>query len=290
MQDTQTRMDGKTVLITGATSGIGLVSARALAARGAHVALVGRDRIRTQSIADEIRSGSGGAQVDTLLADLSAMAEVRRLATEVLERYPRIDVLYNNAGALFMRREVTVDGFERTFALNHLAPFLLTNLLGARLKASAPARIITTASDAHTGAHIDFDDPQFEHTRYRGLQAYGQSKLANILFTYELARRLEGTGVTANALHPGFVATGFARNNGPLYRVGMTLIRPAMISPQRGAETAIYLASDPAVAGVTGKYFNKNKPIRSSAVSYDEASARRLWELSARLVGLEQTL
>jgi NAD(P)-dependent dehydrogenase (short-subunit alcohol dehydrogenase family) len=283
-------MDGKTCLITGATSGIGLVTAQTLADRGAHVALVGRDRVRAERLAAAIRQRPGHPEVDALACDLSSLAEVRRLAAEVLEQYPRLDVLYNNAGALFATRQVTVDGYERTFALNHLAPFLLTNLLGERLKASAPARVITTASDAHNGAHMDFDDLMYEHHSYRGLQAYGRSKLANILFTYELARHLDGTGVTANTLHPGFVATGFARNNGPVYEAAMTLLRPFAISPERGAQTAIYLATAPEAAQVTGQYFVKSKPAKSSPASYDEGAARRLWELSARLVGLEQTM
>ena len=286
----QTRMDGKTCLITGATSGIGRATAHALALRGAHVALVGRDPARTEALAAAIRRRSGNPAVDLLVADLSSLAEVRQLAADVLERYPQLDVLYNNAGALFATRLLTVDGYEQTFALNHLAPFLLTNLLGERLIASGPARIITTASAAHLGQHLDLDDPMYEHHAYRGYQAYGRSKLANILFTVELARRLAATGVTANALHPGFVASGFARNNGLAYRAGMTLLRPVMISPERGAQTAIYLATSPAVEGVTGKYFAKSRPVTPSAAARDEATARRLWDLSARLTGLEQTL
>ena len=286
----QNRMDGKTCLITGATSGIGRATAHALVLRGAHVALVGRDAARTRALAEAIRQRSANPAVDALVADLSSLAEVRRLAAEVLERYPRLDVLYNNAGAFFASRVVTTDGFEETFALNHLAPFLLTNLLGERLVASAPARVLTTASAAHAGQRLDFDDLMFERHPYRAWQAYGRSKLANILFTVELARRLAGTGVTANALHPGFVASGFARNNGLAYRIGMTLLRPVEISPERGAQTAIYLASSPAVADVTGKYFAKSRPATPSTAARDEAAARRLWELSARLTGLERTL
>lgn len=284
------QMDGKTAIITGGTSGIGLVTARALARRGMRVLLVGRDPARAQAVVEAIQRQTGNGQIEPLLADLASQAEVRRLAAEVLERAPRLDVLINNAGALFLQRQTTVDGLERTFAVNHLAPFLLTNLLGARLKASAPARVITTASAAHNGASIPFDDLQTEKARYRGLTAYSQSKLANLLFTYELARRLAGSGVTANAVHPGFVASGFARNNGMATRVGMTLLRPLMISPERGAQTLIYLAAAPEVAGVTGQYFIKRAPAQSSRQSYDEAAARRLWELSARLTGLEHTL
>jgi NAD(P)-dependent dehydrogenase (short-subunit alcohol dehydrogenase family) len=284
------QMDGKTAVVTGGTSGIGMITARALARRGARVLLVGRDPERTRAVVEKIRPETGGGQIEPLLADLASQAEVRRLAAEVLERAPRIDVLINNAGALFLSRQMTVDAQERTFALNHLAPFLLTNLLGERLKASAPARIITTASAAHAGANIPFDDLQVASGRYRGMTAYSQSKLANILFTYELARRLAGTGVTANAVHPGFVATGFARNNGTGVRVAMTLLRPFTISPEQGAQTLIYLATAPEVEGVTGQYFTKRKPVKSSRQSYDEAAARRLWEVSARLTGLEHTL
>lgn len=280
-------MRDKVCLVTGATSGIGYVTARELARRGATVTVVGRNPDRTAVCVGRIRRETGSQTVDSLLADLSSMAQVRTLAEAVKARHERLDVLVNNAGAVFLTRHTTVDGYEMTFALNHLAPFLLTNLLLDRLKASAPARIVTTASIAHVGAKIPFDDPNYQHHRYSAWGAYGQSKLANILFTYELARRLEGTGVAANAFHPGVVATGFA-HNGPLMDVAMTLVRPFMISAEEGAKTAIYLTSSPEVEGVTGAYFTKERPVQSSKESYNLESQRRLWEISEELTGLKQ--
>jgi NAD(P)-dependent dehydrogenase (short-subunit alcohol dehydrogenase family) len=280
-------MSEKVCLVTGATSGIGYVTARELARRGATVALVGRDKARVEAAVARIRQETGAAAVvDYLLADLSSQAQVRQLAQEFTGHYPRLDVLVNDAGAIFTTRQETVDGLEMTFALNHLAPFLLTNLLLDTLKASAPARVVTVASDAHKGATLPFDDLQHARGRYSGLGVYGESKLANIMFTYELARRLAGTGIATNTLHPGFVASGFARNNGRLYGVAMTLLRPVMVSAEKGAQTPIYLATAPEVAGVSGQYFINCKPARSSAASYDEAAARRLWEVSERLTGL----
>lgn len=277
---------GRVFLVTGATSGIGLVTARELARRGGTVALVAREDARGAATVAAIRRETGNDAVDFLRADLSAQADVRRLAEEFLGRYGRLHVLVNNAGALFVARQETADGLERTFALNHLAPFLLTNLLRDTLAANAPARVVTVASTAHQGAHIPFDDLQQTRHRYAGLRVYGQSKLANILFTHELARRLAGTGVTANALHPGFVATGFAKNNGIAARLGMTVLRPFEISPERGARTSIYLAAAPEVAETTGEYFVKYQPARSSRESYDVDAEQRLWEVSARLTGL----
>ncbi|MBO0689376.1 MAG: SDR family NAD(P)-dependent oxidoreductase, partial [Candidatus Dormibacteraeota bacterium] len=227
----------------------------------------------------------GGADVDVLLADLASLASVRGLAAEVLARYPRVDVLVNNAGAMYTRRETTQDGLERTWALNHLAPFLLTALLLDRLQGSAPARILTTSSDSHGGKQIPFDDLDAERS-YEGMRRYGQTKLANILFTAELARRLEGSGVTANCFHPGFVASGFARNNGPLVRLGMHLARPFARSPQRGAETLVWLADSPDVAGETGGYFVDRRRVTPSRAAQDAAAARRLWEVSEEQVGL----
>jgi NAD(P)-dependent dehydrogenase (short-subunit alcohol dehydrogenase family) len=272
------------MLVTGATSGIGAVTARALAATGATVVLVGRDRARAEASVEKIRRETGSQTVDYLLADLSSQAEIRRLADEFLGRYDRLDVLVNNAGAMFWSRQETVDGLERTLALNHLSYFLLTNLLLDRLKASAPARIVSVASDAHQGARVDFNDLQGKRS-YAGMQAYGQSKLANVLFTYELARRLGGTGVTANTLHPGFVATSFAANNGGIIRLAMGILHRFALSPEQGAQTSIYLAASPEVEGVTGKYFERSKPAASSKLSYDEAAARRLWNVSEELVG-----
>lgn len=279
-------MENKTCLITGATSGIGFFTARELAAKGMRVVLVGRDPAKTQAATEQIKRETGSARVEYLVADLSSQAEVRRLADDFKRRYPRLDVLINNAGAMFTSRRQSVDGIEMTFALNQLAPFLLTHLLLDTLKASAPSRIIVVGSDAHNGARNTFDDPQQQRRGYSGLRAYNESKLANIMFTYELARRLAGTGVTANVLHPGFVASNFARNNGGLVGFGLTLLRPIMISSERGAETSIYLASSPEVEGVSGQYFVKCKPARSSAASYDEAAQRHLWDLCEELAGL----
>ena len=278
-------MTGMTVLVTGATSGIGLATAVGLAAMGAHLAIVGRDRERTESAAREIRT-VGGGQVDLFVADLSSQAEVRRLAGEVLGRLPRIDVLVNNVGGYWNTRHVTADGLERTFALNHLAPFLLTDLLLDRLRSSPRARVVTVASGAHSLGRIDFDDLQGERS-YSGARAYNQSKLANVLFTYELARRLQGSTVTANALHPGVVRTGFgAEDPGGVQKLLVPFMRRFMKSPGQGAATSIRLASAPDLEQVSGLYFSDSKPKRSSKASYDEAVAARLWQVSADLVGL----
>jgi len=277
-------MQGKICLITGATSGIGRETALGLARRGAHVAIVGRDADRTRAAADWIRWEAGTEQVAFLLAELSSQAEVRRVAREFKGSYSRLDVLVNNAGAIFTRRETTVDGFERTWALNHLAYFLLTHELLELLKASAPARIVNVASTMHTGGVIDFDDLQGEKS-HGAIRAYSQSKLANVLFTYALARRLEGTGVTANCLHPGGVATGFGQNTPGALKLLMRLARPFLISAEQGAATSIYLASSPEVEGTSGRYFAKCKPARSSAASHEEALQERLWALSLRQIG-----
>jgi NAD(P)-dependent dehydrogenase (short-subunit alcohol dehydrogenase family) len=276
-------------LITGATRGIGRITARELARRGMRVVLVGRDAARAQATAAAIAAETGNPAVEFLVADLSSQAQVRALADAYRQRHDRLHVLVNNAGAVFARRGITVDGLERTFALNHLAPFLLTNLLLPTLQASGPARIVTVASAAHSGASLDFDDLQHERGRYRSFQVYGQSKLANILFTYELAHRLQGTNVTANALHPGFVASNFGKSEGGIWGPIFTLLRPAMINVERGAETSIYLASSPDVEGVSGQYFVKCKPAHSSRQSYDEAAQHRLWEVSEQLTGLTAT-
>ena len=265
-------MAGKTVLITGGTPGIGKATALGLAAMGAQLAITGRDRRRTEDAAREIRA-AGGGQVDVFVADLSAQSEVRRLAAEVLQRLPRIDVLVNNVGGYWNTRHVTADGLERTFALNHLAPFLLTNLLLDRLRQSAPARVVTVSSNAQAMGRIDFDDLQGERS-YSGARAYNQSKLANVLFTYELARRLHGTSVTANALHPGVVRTSFgAEDPAGVQRLFVPLIAPFMKAPAQGAATSIHLASAPELEQVTGRYFANSKPKRSSKRSYDEAAA-----------------
>lgn len=277
---------GKTILVTGGTSGIGYIAARALAGMGATVAIVGHDAERAQASAARIQRETGVNGAQALVADLSSQREVRGLAEEIQRRFPRIDVLLNNAGAVFMARQATVDGYERTFALNHLAPFLLTNLLLDRLKADAPARIVTVSSMAHNGQRIHLDDVNQTRRGYSAWRAYGESKLANAMFTYALARRLEGTGVTANTLHPGFVATGFARNNGPLWNFFMSLARPFAISAERGAQTSIYLASSPEVATISGRYFVNCKPAKSSAASMDVAAQEGLWALSERMTGL----
>lgn len=280
-------LTGKIVLITGATSGLGKVAALELAKKGATVVLVGRDATKTQMTARDIGEHSSNSRVGGLVAELSSMAEVRRLANEFRARYSRLDVLINNVGAIFARRQFTVDGYERTFALNHLGQFLLTNVLLDVLKASAPSRIVNVSSGSHEGARIDFNDLQGRHHYgIGGGRAYGQSKLANIMFTYELARRLAGTQMTANALHPGTVATTFGENNGGLMRLAMKLVHRWAISPEEGAETIIYLASSPEVEGMTGLYWEKRRPIKSSPSSYDESAQKRLWDVSAKLTGL----
>jgi len=279
-------MSGKTVLITGGTAGIGKATAVGLARLGARVAITGRHAERAEAAADDIRAASGNPAVDAYGADLSAQAQVRRLAAEVLDAYPRLDVLVNNAGGFWNTRRVTVDGLEHTFALNHLAPFLLTHLLRDRLIATAPARIVTVSSGAQAVGRIDFDDLQGERS-YSGQRAYNQSKLANVMFTYELARRLEGTGVTATVLHPGVVRTAFAAEDPARWqRVFLPVIRPFMKTPDQGAETSIYLASSPDVDDITGRYFADRKPKRSSKASYDTAAQARLWQVSAALVSL----
>jgi NAD(P)-dependent dehydrogenase (short-subunit alcohol dehydrogenase family) len=275
-------VSGKQVLITGATNGIGLAAAEALAARGARLAIVARSETRARdAVARITKAGGSGVNVDVLLADLSSQASVRRLAADVLDRYGHVDVLVNNAGAMFGTRQVTEDGIEATWAVNHLAPFLLTTLLLDRLKESAPARIVTTASDAHKGAHIPFDDLEARHSyRARGFGRYGESKLANILFTAELARRLEGTGVTANCFHPGLVASGFNRNNGRLFSAVMTVLKPLSRSPEKGADTLVWLVESPEVAGESGGYFVDRRPVTPSAEARDMETAGRLWQVS----------
>jgi NAD(P)-dependent dehydrogenase (short-subunit alcohol dehydrogenase family) len=279
-------MRGKVVLITGATSGIGLVAARELAKMGARLVGVGRDAEKCARVAAQVRRASSNPQVEFLLADLSSQEQVRRLAADFLSRYDRLDVLLNDAGGIFFRRQESADGIELTFALNHLGYFLLTNLLLDLLIRSAPARVVNVSSDAHYRGQIDIADLEVKR-RYNGLQAYAQSKLANVLFTYELARRLQGSGVTANALHPGFVTTSFGHNNRGLFGWGNRLAQLiAGRSPQHGARTSIYLASSPEVEGVSGKYFFDEKPVPSSPRSYDQALARRLWEVSVAMTGL----
>jgi retinol dehydrogenase 14 len=279
-------MAGHTVLITGGTAGIGKATALGLATMGAHVAVTGRDRDRADAAAAEIRAAGGGV-VDVFVADLSSQAEIRRLADQVLHELTRIDVLVNNVGGYWNTRHVTADGLERTFALNHLAPFLLTTLLLDRLKHSAPARVVTVSSNAHAMGRIDFDDLQSERS-YSGARAYNQSKLANVLFTYELARRMPAASVTANALHPGAVSTSFgAADPAVVQRLLVPFLRPFMKSPARGAATSIHVASAPDLTQVTGCFFAHSRPSKSSERSYDRAVATRLWQASTDLVAAD---
>ena len=271
---------GRQILITGATNGIGLAAAEALASKGANVAIVGRSASRTKAAEALIRaSAAPGAEVSTHLADLASQAAVRKLAADIVARYGKLDVLVNNAGAMHTTRQVSADGIELTWAVNHLAPFLLTKLLLDRLKASAPSRVITTASDAHLGATIPFDDLNAERS-YRGFSRYKETKLANILFTSELARRLEGSNVTAHSFHPGLVASGFNRNNGLLMDMAMLLLRPISRNVQKGAETLVWLATSPDVASTTGRYYVDMQSRLPSPQAQDIAAARRLWEIS----------
>ncbi len=280
-------MKGKVCVVTGATSGIGEVAAIDLARRGARVLIVGRSAERCAATLERVRQAAGGdpSMTESFVADLSSQAEVRRLADEIGKRCDRLDILLNNAGGMFLAREESADGIEMTLALNHLSYFLLTDRLLPLLKAGAAARIVNVASDAHRGGRIDFDDIQLRRN-YGGWRAYQQSKLANILFTFELARRLEGTGITANALHPGFVRTRFFQDFtgwvGFIIKLGA---RVAAIGPEAGARTSIYLATSPEVEGVTGRYFVKCRPVNPSPRSRDRATAERLWRLSEELTG-----
>jgi len=283
-------MAGKSVLITGGTGGIGKATAIGLAALGAHVAITGRDLPRAESAAADIRRTTRNPNVAPFAADLSSQVEVRCLAAAVLDAYPRLDVLVNNVGGSWATRHVTADGLERTFAVNHLAAFLLTNLRLDRLKASAPARVVMVSSAAQSSGTIDFDDLQGERD-YSERKAYPQSKLASLMFTYELARRLEGTGVTANVLHPGVVNTSFgAEDPGVIFKVLVPSMRPFMKTPAKGAATSIFLASSPAVEGVSGLYFANSSPRPSNKESYEVAAATRLWEVSAALSGLSASV
>jgi NAD(P)-dependent dehydrogenase (short-subunit alcohol dehydrogenase family) len=281
------RLDGKTCLVTGATNGIGKVAALELARLGADVVVVARSRDRGEAAAREIRERSGRPRVDLLLCDFASQEEIRKLARDYLASGRPLHVLLNNAGLVNTTRRETVDGLEETFAVNHLGYFLLTNLLLERLRQSAPARIVNVASDAHRFARrgLDFDDLQ-NRRGYSAMRVYAESKLANILFTRELARRLEGSGVTVNALHPGAVGTGLALNNGWLARLLVTLYRPLALTPEQGAETSIYLCASPEVEGKSGLYFYRSREHRPNRFGADDEAARRLWSASERLVGL----
>jgi retinol dehydrogenase 12 len=282
----QLHMKGKTVVITGGTSGIGEVASIALAQMGARIVLVARNKSRAEATLARLRR-RGTAAHCVYFADLTRLAEMKRVAAEIANGEPTIDILINNAGALFGTRRLTEDGLESTFALNHMSYFVVTDGLRERLLASGAARIINTASAAHQGATLAFDDLQFSK-RFRAMNAYSCSKLCNILFTRELARRLHGTGVTVNCLHPGFVATRFADESGGLVSRLAWLAKFFAISPAEGAQTIIYLASSPEVANVTGKYFYECRPTTPSAPALDDRAALALWQRSATLAGMKE--
>jgi NAD(P)-dependent dehydrogenase (short-subunit alcohol dehydrogenase family) len=285
MSSSNTSMQGKICLVTGATSGIGKATALGLAQMGATVIMVARDRARGEAVQSELKAQSGNNAIDLLLADLSSQQSIRELARQVQQRYTHLHVLINNAGTFSLFRHETVDGLELTFAVNQLAPFLLTNLLLDLLKASAPARIVNVDSDAHEQGYINMDDLQSEKS-YRAMRVYGQSKLALLLTSYELARRLQGTGVTVNCLHPGFVGTNIGQEGmGPLVQAAAKFVISRLgISPEEGAKTSLYLASSPDVEHITGKYFVKCIPRRSAPISYNEQLQRQVWDASAKLV------
>ena len=279
-------MKGKTVVITGGTSGIGEIAAEQLAQMGARIVLIARDKSRGEATLARLRERAPGLAHTVRYADLARIPEMKRVAAQIAESEPRIDVLINNAGAMFGSRQLTGDGLEYTFALNHMAYFVVTKGLRERLQASAPARVINTSSGAHRGARLDFDDLQLVKD-FSAMKAYSRSKLCNILLTRELARRLHGTGVTANCLHPGFVATRFGDQSGGLISRFIGLAKLFAISPGKGAETLVYLASSPEVAETTGAYFYKCRPITPSQAALDDRAAILLWERSAGLAGLK---
>ncbi len=278
-------MQGKVVVITGGTSGIGEIAAEKLAAMGARIVLVARDRERGEAVLKRLRELGPGVAHGVHYADLSSLAEMKRVTAEIAAAEPRVDILINNAGAMFSKRHVTKDGFELTFALNHLAYFVVTLGLLDRLKASGAARIVSTASTGHKVAKLDFDDLQSLKS-YSAMQSYGRSKLYNILFTRELARRLAGTGVTANCLHPGFVASRFGNQSGGVLQSLFGVAKLFAITPEKGAETIIYLASSPEVANVSGGYFYRCRQVRPSAQAQSDAAAQRLWAETEKLTGV----
>jgi NAD(P)-dependent dehydrogenase (short-subunit alcohol dehydrogenase family) len=279
-------VQGKVVVISGATSGIGLETARGLVALGAHVVVVGRNPDKTTGVVAELKT-AGPGRADMAIADFASLASVRTLATELSERFPKIDVLVSNAGVVCVRRRLTTDGFEETFAVNHLAAFTFVNLMADVMKASAPSRIVIVASDAHFGISLDFDDLQHEHG-FKTMRAYRRSKLANVMFGYSLARRLDGSGVTVNSLHPGFVATNLGSGNRIPVKPFMWLFRLTgrAIDVRDGADTPIYLTSSDEVGGESGKYFDVRKAKMSSPQSYDEDAQERLWSVSESMTGL----
>lgn len=282
---------GKVALVTGATNGIGKVTARELAKMGAATVIIGRKPERVQQTVDEIKQAAGHTQVEGIVADLSLMSQVRAAAEAFKSKYDHLDALVNNVGIGASKRVITEEGFERMFAVNHLSYFLLTNLLLDMLKASAPARIVNVSSDAHRTASIDFDDLQSEH-RWGpgGYNAYGRTKLMNVLFTRELARRLSGAGITANAVHPGVVATGLWRGTGGIIGPIIGLIAPLyMLTPEQGAQTSLYVATAPEIAGMSGFYFSDCQPVVPSKAAQDDEAARRLWSISEEMAGLRET-
>jgi retinol dehydrogenase 12 len=285
MVRTDDSMAGRVCLVTGASSGIGTEIARGLARRGAAVVMVARDRERGEAARDDVARTTGGDALELALCDLASQRQVRRLAAEIAERYPSLHVLVHNAGLILGSRVLTEDGLETTFAVNHVAPFLLTRLLHGQLAAAGAARVVTVASEAHRGAAIDFDDPSAERG-YSSWRAYAQSKLANILFTRELARRTEGSGIVASCLHPGVVRSGFGRQGSLLIRAWFKIVGPLLLSAEKGADTAVWLASAPEAEAAGGGYYIRRRPARPSRAARDEESARRLWRLSERLTGL----
>ncbi len=276
-------MTGKTVLVTGATNGIGFITALELAKMDAVVLMVARDEKKGRAKLEEIRKTVPNAKLELLLADLSSMTSIRQLATNITAKYSSLDVLVNNAGAFYSERKVSKDGLEMTFALNHIGYFLLTNLLLETLKRGKNARIVSVSSGAHLGAKINFEDLQLEQ-KFNGWAAYCTSKLMNVLFTKELARRLAGTGVTANCLHPGFVNTGFAGDSSDFFGKALNFAKNILaITPEKGAETMIYLSSSAEVANVTGEYFEKKKIAKVNPIALDSSIAKRLWDVSEKL-------
>lgn len=288
MRVKQVDMTGKTCVVTGANSGIGRATVEALAGMGAAVVLVCRDVARGEQALESVRKQTGNENLDLKVADLASQQAVRRLADDLLADCANIDVLINNAAVVPAKRETTEDGIEKQFAVNHLAPFLLTNLLLDRLKASAPSRVITVSSTMHNGAQMNWDDLQFENG-YSAFKAYGHSKLANVLFTVELARRTSGTGVTVNTLHPGGVRTNIMRHTSAPIRAVAKLAGPLMLSPAKGAEPVVYVATSPDVGNLTGQYFHRRKLAMPSREASDPDSAERLWTISAELTGIGPT-
>jgi NAD(P)-dependent dehydrogenase (short-subunit alcohol dehydrogenase family) len=286
LEESKVDMTGKMCLITGGNSGIGKATAMGLAKLNASVVIVSRDKDKGEAALIEIRAKSGNRNLDAMTADLSSQDSVRELAHDFTGRYKKLNVLINNAGIFLPKRVQTVDGLEATFATNHLGHFLLTNLLLDLLKASAPSRIINLTSSAHYGTEMDFEDLQGEK-KYSGYHAYSQSKLANVLFTRQLVKQLEGTGITANSIHPGVVRTGFGKDQGGLMSILVTMGRPFMISPEHAAKAVIYLATSPEMEGVTGMFFSRGKEGKSSTQSYDSEAAERLWKVSAELTKLD---